>query len=294
MIEQLRVDYPVPVLCRQFRVSLSGYSRWRSAPPSTRQNEETRLEVEISAAHKRTRETYGAERLQEDLASHGVEVGIHRIKRIRRKLGLRCKQKKKFKATTNSKHNLPVVANLVDQVFQASQPCQIWLGDITYIATDEGWLYLAGYKDIFTGEIVGYAMSKRMTKGLVIQALFRATSAKRPEKGVIVHSDRGSQYCSRAFARVLKQFGMKASMSRKGNCYDNAPMESFWGTLKTEMIHHRRYATRREAEAEIREYIELFYNRQRIQKKLGYCSPAVFERKYFTEKKFDERFGFHC
>lgn len=293
MIEQLRAHYPLPSLCRQFKVSLSGYCRWRKTPPSTRQRQEARLEVEISAAHKRTRETYGAERLQEDLAFHGIEVGIHRIRRIRQKLGLTCKQKKKFKATTNSKHNLPVAANLVDQVFQTNRPGQIWLGDITYIATDEGWLYLAGYKDIFSGEIVGYAMSERMTKGLVIRALFRAASAKRPEKGLILHSDRGSQYCSRAFARVLEQFGMKASMSRKGNCYDNAPMESFWGTLKTEMVHHRKYATRSEAEAEIREYIEIFYNRQRIQKKLGYCSPAAFEQKFLTERHMTERFGFH-
>jgi putative transposase len=194
---------------------------------------------------------------------------------------------------TNSKHNLPVADNLLDQVFQASRPGHIWLGDITYIPTDEGWLYLAGYKDIFSGEIVGYAMSKRMTKGLVIQALFRAVSAKRPEEGLMLHSDRESQSCSHAFARVLKQFGMKPSMSHKGNCYDNVPMESFWGMLKNEMVHYRKYATRREAESEIREYIEIFYNRQRIQKRLGFCSPAAFERKYLIEMNVAERFGFH-
>jgi len=293
MIDKLRLQYPVPALCRQFNVSPSGYYRWQVVPPCTRQKEEGRLEVEITAAHNRTRGTYGAERLQTDLASHGIEVGIHRIKRIRRKLGIKCKQKRKFKATTNSKHNLPVAPNLLEQVFEANRPGQIWVTDITYIATEEGWLYLAGYKDIFTGEIVGYAMSKRITKGLVIQALFRAVSMKRPGKDLILHSDRGSQYCSRTFARVLKQFDFKASMSRKGNCYDNAPMESFWGTLKNELIHLRKYATRREAESEIREYIEIFYNRQRIQKRLGYFSPASFEKKFLTEKKKAERFGIH-
>ena len=293
MINELRQHYPIPALCRQLHVSTSGYYRWQAAPLSARQKVEGRLELEILAAHNRTRGTYGAERLQEDLAAHGIEVGVHRIKRIRRKLGITCRQKKKFKATTNSKHNLPVATNILEQNFQADRPGQIWLTDITYIATEEGWLYLAVYKDIFTGEIVGYAMSKRMTKGLVIRALFRAVAAKGPDKGLILHSDRGSQYCSYTFARVLKQFDIKASMSRKGNCYDNAPMESFWGTLKNEMIHHRKYATRNEAKAEIREYIEIFYNRQRIQKRLGYCSPVVFEKKYFTEKKKAERFGIH-
>lgn len=293
MINELRPLYPVSVLCKQFAVSPSGYCKWQISPICNRQKEEERLEIEITAANSRTRGTYSAERLQADLASHGIKVGIHRIKKIRRKLGIKCKQKKKFKATTNSKHNLPVAANLLGQVFQANRPGQIWLTDITYVSTEEGWLYLAGLKDIFTGEIVGYAMSNRLTKGLVIQALFRAVSTKRPCKGLILHSDRGSQYCSRAFARVLKQFDLKASMSRKGNCYDNAPMESFWGTLKNEMIHHRRYATRNEAEVEIREYIEIFYNRQRIQKRLGYCSPAVFEKKYFTAMKKTERFGIH-
>jgi len=293
MINKLRQQYPVSALCRQFNVTLSGYHRWQTAPPCARQQEEGRLEAEILAAYNRTRGTYGAERLQEDLAFHGIKVGIHRIKRICRKLGLKCKQKKKFKATTNSKHNLPVAANLLGQVFQADRPGQIWLTDITYIATEEGWLYLAGYKDIFTGEIVGYAMNKRMTRGLVIQALFQAVSTKRPAEGLIVHSDRGSQYCSSSFTRVLKQFGIQASMSRKGNCYDNAPMESFWGTLKAELIHHRKYTSRNQAEAEIREYIEIFYNRQRIQKRLGYCSPATFERKYFSKMKKKERFGIH-
>jgi putative transposase len=194
-----------------------------------------------------------------------TDVPLHRIKRIRRKLGLRCRQKRKFKATTNSRHSLPVAANLLNQKFAASTPNQIWLSDITYIPTGEGWLYLAGHKDLFTGEIVGYAMAERMTKNLVIQSLLRALATKRPEAGLIHHSDRGSQYCALEYASLLDRCGIRASMSRKGNYYDNAPMESFWGVLKNELIHHCRYATRRDAIQDITEYIEIFYNRQRKQ-----------------------------
>ncbi len=154
---------------------------------------------------------------------------------------------KKFKATTNSDHSLPVAENLLEQNFAAEAPNQIWVTDITYIPTAEGWLYLAGHKDLFNGEVVGYAMGERMTKNLVSQSLFRAVSAKRPAAGLIHHSDRGSQYCALEYQKLLAQFGMQASMSRRGNCYDNAPIESFWGTLKNELVHHRRYATRWEA-----------------------------------------------
>lgn len=279
----MRPYYSVPILCRSFGVSPSGYYAWLKQPESPRQKEEERLEVEIKAAHKRNRETYGPERLQEDLAEQGVHIGIHRIRRIRKKLGIRCKQKKKFKATTNSNHSLPVAENLLEQKFEVEAPNQAWVTDITYIPTAEGWLYLAGHKDLFTGEVVGYAMGERMTKNLVSQSLFRAVSAKRPAAGLINHSDRGSQYCSKEYQRLLKQFGMRPSMSRRGNCYDNAPIESFWGVLKNELVHHRRYATRKEAMREITEYIEIFYNRQRRQKRLGYLSPAAFEKNYYKE-----------
>lgn len=283
MIKQLRPQYPVPLLCQSLEVSPSGYYAWMKRPDSPRQKEEARLAVEIKAAHKRNRETYGPERLQTDLADHGIQVGVHRIKRIRRAHGIRCKQVKKFKATTNSDHSLPVADNLLDQNFVAEAPNQAWVTDITYIPTAEGWLYLAGHKDLFSGEVVGYAMGDRMTKNLVSQSLFRAVSAKRPAAGLIHHSDRGSQYCAHEYRKLLEQFGMQASMSRRGNCYDNAPIESFWGTLKNELVHHRRYTTRQEAMREITEYIEIFYNRQRRQARLGYLSPAAYERKYFKE-----------
>ena len=284
MITELRSKFAVPLLCQVLDVSPSGYYGSLKRPESLRQKEEARLVIEIKAAHRRNRETYGPERLQSDLAEHGVHVGVHRIKRIRKQHGIRCKQVKKFKATTNSNHALPIAENVLEQKFEANSPNQAWVTDLTYIATAEGWLYLAGHKDLFTGEIVGYAMGKRMTKSLVCQSLFRAVAAKRPSPGLVHHSDRGSQYCALEYRKLLDQFGMRASMSRRGNCYDNAPIESFWGVLKNELVYHRRYATRCEAIQEITEYIEIFYNRQRRQKRLGYVSPVVYEQLFFKEQ----------
>ena len=221
---------------------------------------------------------YGAEKLQYDLA----RVGICRIKRIRRKLGIRCKQKRKFKATTDSKHTLPVAENILGQQFKVAAPNKVWTSDITYVPTDEGWLYVAGHKDLFSGNIVGYAMGERLTRNLVSQSLFKAVAAKRPAKGLLHHSDRGSHYCSHEYRSMLERFGLQASMSRKGNCYDNAPMESFRGTLKQEPVHHRRYRTRQEAIRDITEYIEIFYNRQRRQARLGFLSPVAYEQRYYA------------
>jgi len=276
----LRLAYPMPMLCRVLDVSRSGYYAWLTRPLSRRAREEGRLEAEIRAAHKRTRETCGPERLQKDLAAHGVAVSIHSIRRIRKKHGIRCKQVKKFKATTDSTHSLPVADNLLGQTFEASAPNEIWISDITYISTDEGWLYCAAHKDLFHGEIVGYAMGSRITMDLVKQSLIKAVGAKRPDKGLIHHSDRGIQYCAHEYQKLLSRLDIKVSMSRKGNCYDNAPMESFWGTLKNELVHHRHYRTREEAIREITEYIEVFYNRQRRQKRLAYLSPVAYERLY--------------
>jgi putative transposase len=281
-MKELRLDYPLPHLCQVLNVSASGYYAWGDRPLSKWAREEARLEVEIRAAHKRTRQTYGAERLQQDLAEHGIQVGICRIKRIRRKLSIRCKQKRKFKATTDSKHKLPVAENILDQQFTVTSPNKVWTSDITYVPTDEGWLYLAGHKDLFSGNIVGYAMGERLTKNLVSQSLFKAVAAKRSIEGLIHHSDRGSQYCSHEYRDLMDRFGLKVSMSGKGNCYDNAPMESFWGTLKQELVHHRRYRTRLEAIRDITEYIEIFYNRQRRQARLGFLSPVAYEQRYYA------------
>jgi putative transposase len=283
-MKEMRFKYPIPLMCHALDVSRSGYYAWLNRKPSKRSQEEERIAVEIKAAHKRTRETYGPERLQRDLATHGVRVGVSRIRRIRKKLGICCKQVKKFKATTESRHTLPVAENILEQQLEAGSPNQVWVSDLTYITTEEGWLYCAAHKDLFNGEIVGYALGSRITKDLVIRSLFNAVATKKPQAGLIHHSDRGSQYCSSAYRKILDQFHMKASMSRKGNCYDNAPMESFWGTLKNELIYHQRYATRDLAIREITEYIEVFYNRQRRQKRLGYLSPAQYERQFYEKK----------
>jgi putative transposase len=283
-MREMRLKYPIPRMCRFFRVSASGYYKWLTNPPSRHAQEEARLEIEIRAAHKRTRETCGPERLQADLAEHGIKVGICRIRRIRKKLGICCKQVKKFRATTNSRHVYPVAENLLNQRFSVTAPNQVWVSDLSYITTEEGWLYCAAHKDLFNGEIVGYALGSRITADLVRQSLLKAVTLKRPSKGLIHHSDRGIQYCASNYQKLLERCGMLTSMSRKGNCYDNAPIESFWGTLKSELVYHRHYRTRQEAIREVTEYIEVFYNRERRQKRLGFLSPAAYERKFYAAR----------
>lgn len=275
-MKQWRLDYPVELMAQILEVSRSGFYAWLERPLSQRAWEDERLKVAIRAAHVKARETYGVARLQPELKAEGFAVGRDRIARLRRAMGSYCKQKRTFKATTQSNHDWPIAENRLDQTFTAETPNEVWHTDITYIPTGEGWLYLAGVKDQFTCEIVGYAMAERMTQALVGQALWRAIRDQRPAPGLIHHSDRGSQYCSPAYRRILDQQGLLVSMSRKGNCYDNAPIESFWGSLKTELVHQRRYETRAEAEASIREYIEIFYNRQRRHSRLGNLAPAVF------------------
>jgi putative transposase len=272
--------YSISLMSRVLEVSRSGYYDWLDREPSARAREDERLKIEIRAAHQRSRETYGPRRLQPELAENGMRVGRDRITRLRRSMGLYCRQRRRFKVTTNSRHNLPVAPNLLNQEFLPTAPNQVWVTDLTYIATGEGWVYLAGIKDVFTCEIVGYAMSDRMKPELTGRALFRAVQQHRPAAGTIHHSDRGSQYCAEEYQTILRQFHFQVSMSRKGNCFDNAPMESFWGSLKTEMVHHRNFATRAEAESAIREYIEVFYNRQRRHSRIGYQTPVVFAKKF--------------
>jgi len=286
VIKELRSDYSLAVLCRALSVSRSGYHAWVVRPPSKRAQARQRLKVAAQAAHQRTRRTYGAQRLQKELASAGFAASLGTIKRVRRELGLRCvQQKKRFRVTTtDSRHTLPVAMNLLEQRFTAARPNEVWTADITYVATDEGWLYVAAIKDLFAGEIVGRSFGARMTTDLVARALEQAVALRRPPGGLIHHSDRGSQYCSHAYQALLGSYEMSVSMSRKGNCYDNAPVESFWGTLKTELVHHRKYLTRAEAVGEISEYIDLFYNRQRRQARLGYLSPAAYTQQFMRQQ----------
>lgn len=276
----MRSDFPTEKLCRVLAVSRSGFYAWLNAVPSKRMQEDDALKVAIRAVHEQSRETYGTRRVQPELLDQGFPAGRDRIARLRRELGLRCKQRRRFKATTNSRHNLPVADNLLGQEFAPTAPDQVWVTDITYIPTGEGWLYLAGVKDVFTCEIVGYAMNARMTQELTAQALWRAVRHRRPAAGLVHHSDRGSQYCAHGYRKILEQFAMKASMSRKGNCYDNAPMESFWGSLKNELIYHARYESRAQAQAAVTEYIEIFYNRQRRHSRLGNVAPARFAQQF--------------
>ena len=280
----LRPPSPLTVLCRVLEVSRSGYHAWTRRRPSKRAQENARLEVALQAAHVRTRQTYGPARLREELKADGFTAGVGRITRLRKQLGLRCTQRRKVTATTDSTHHLPVAANLLGQKFAPSRPNETWVTDLTDVPTGEGWFYLAGIKDLHTCEGVGHAMGARMTTDVVRRALVQAVGAKRPGPGLIHHSARGSQDCAQDYQGLLRAFGMHASMSRRGNCSDNAPMESFWGTLKNELVHHRHDDTRAQALHEITEYIEMFYNRQRRHSRLGNLSPAAFAQQWFRQQ----------
>lgn len=284
MIGQLSPMYTVRKLCHVLSVSRAGYYAWRSRLPSRRWHDDERLKVAILAAHNRTRQTYGARRLQPELAGEGHMAGRDRISRLRRELGLRCKQRRKYRVTTDSNHKLPVAENKVGRNFHATAPDQLWLADITYLPTDEGWVYLAGIKDMFTRQIVGHSMAERMGVELVRDALENALRTRKPTAGMVHHSDRGSQYCAADYRNVLKRHGIAVSMSRSGDCYDNAPMESFWGSMKSELVNQKRWGTREEVKSAVVEYIEIFYNRQRRHSALGYLAPAAFAKKHEMER----------
>lgn len=221
------------------------------------------------------------------MAADGFRTSLGTVKSVRRELGLCCVQRKKrFRVqTTDSTRQLPVAENLLSQDFTATRPDEVWTADITYVATDEGRLYVVAIKDLFAGEIVGRSFGERMTTDLVVRACEQAVAVRRPRAGLIHHSDRGSQYCSHEYQALLRRHEVRVSMGRKGNCYDNALVESFFGTLKTELVHHRRYQTREEAAREISEYIDLFYNRQRRQARLGYLSPVAYTQQFTRQPR---------
>ena len=279
-----RLHYPIKLMARVLDVSRAGYYAWLARGPSQRAVADATLKGKVKKVHDASRGTYGPKRIQSELAAEGTEAGRDHIGRLCKELGLRCKQKRKFKATTNSKHNLPTVPNLLNQEFSPVAPGMVWGTDITYIPTDEGWLYLAGVKDFGSKEIVGWAMGDRMTKELVQSALAKALAFRTPLPGCIHHSDRGSQYCSHEYRRDVEAAGFRPSMSRKGNCYDNAPTESLWGCLKQELVHHRRFVTRAEAMAAIQEYIEIFYNRVRRHSAIGNVAPSRYAESFYLKK----------
>ena len=269
--------FPVGRMCALLEVSRSGYYGWRRRPESERGRQNRRLVVEIRAVHRATRGVYGSPRVHAELRARGHRCGRHRVARLMRQEGITARQRRAFKRTTNSSHPLPVAPNLLQRRFQASRPNETWVADITFIPTRAGWLYLALLVDVFSRMIVGWVLSDRMTKGLVIEALEMALGRRRPPQALLHHSDRGSQYASHAYQALLHRHGIRASMSRKGNCWDNALMESAFGRIKSELVHLTDFATREQARAEVFDYIEVFYNRQRRHSSLGYLSPAAFE-----------------
>ncbi|OXS14587.1 IS3 family transposase [Zobellella denitrificans] len=270
-------QFSTALMCRVFEVSRSSYYEWRSRPPSPRKQQEKALKAKIRKHHEEGRATYGTRRIQKKLTGDGEAVSRRRVARLMKEEGLACKTRRKFKATTNSKHDKPVAPNLLARHFSAEKPDQAYVGDITYIPTREGWLYLAVFIDLCSRAVVGWSMGSRMPASLVSDALSMAIWKRRPAAGLLVHSDRGSQYASDSFQRLLKQHDFKCSMSRKGNCWDNAPSESFFHTLKTELIYHEDFTTREEAKQAIFEYIEVFYNRLRLHSSNDYMSPLGYE-----------------
>lgn len=269
--------YPIRLMCRALVVSAAGYYAWRSRPESPRSIQARTLRAAIRVVHQESRETYGSPRIWAALVKQGHHIGEHRVARLMRQDDIRAKTVKKWRATTQSQHRFPVAANTLDRAFTVEAPNRVWAGDLTYIWTLEGWLYLAVLLDLYSRRVVGWAMGQRLTVELAEQALTMALANRRPRAGLLHHSDRGSQYAATSYQRVLGEYGLIPSMSRKGNCWDNACVESFFGTLKRELVHHRHYTTRDTARQDIFEYIEVFYNRQRRHSTLGYDSPAEYE-----------------
>jgi putative transposase len=271
-------DFPVAILCRVMSISRSCYYEWLNSPKTERERENEQLLEILKPLFQKGRGTYGTRRLKKKFAELGIVVSRRRIGYLMSQAGLACKTKKKFKATTNSKHNKPIAPNLLDRQFTVSQPDRYYVGDITYIATSEGWLYLAVVIDLFSRKIVGWSMDSRMKAKLVNDALLMAIWKRKPDKGLIWHTDRGSQYASDSHRAILKEYHVIQSMSRKGNCWDNSVSESFFHTLKTELTHHCQFKTREEGKQAIFEYIEVFYNRERIHSANDYLSPVDYEK----------------
>jgi putative transposase len=279
-IEDRRTDYPVTILCDVLGVSPAGYYAWRSRPESERSAANRELVEDIRRVHRDTSGRYGSPRIHAELKAQGRGASRGRIERLMRHHGIRAIMARPQRVrTTDSRHDFPIAPNLLERNFIANAPNRIWLADITYVETDQGWLYLATVLDLYSRRIVGWAMADRLRADLPLAALRMAISAQQPGTGLIHHSDRGVQYASAEYRKVIRSAGFRASMSRKGDCYDNAPMESFFHTLKTELVYHRQYATRAEAKRDIFAYIEGFYNRTRRHSAIGYISPIEMELK---------------
>ncbi len=271
--------FSVSRLCSVLKVSRNGYYDWRDRPQSRRSQENQQVTAEIHRVHERSKQSYGAQKTWRELRAEGFNWGRHRIARLRREAGIEARRKRRFRITTQSRAGVVAAKNRLKQRFEAKAVDRVWVGDITFIATAAGWLYLAVLIDLYSRRVVGRAMSERIDQKLVLDCLNMALLQRRVKAGLIHHTDQGRQYSSAAYVDVLKRHGMIASMSRRGNCYDNAVAESFFSSLKNELVHHTSFKRRDEARTAIFEYIEVFYNRQRRHQSLDYLSPVDYERK---------------
>ena len=282
-IEAEKAEFPVELLCEVLKVSRSGFYAWRGRPESSRASEDRRLRLEITSIHTTHKGRYGSPRIQEDMLELGYPMSRKRVARLMREAELKWRRTKRFRTTTNSNHEFAIAPNVLGRNFTTAAPDRVWVGDITYIWTDEGWLYLAAILDVFSRRVVGWAVSDRMTTKLATDALEMALWRRQPPPGLIHHTDRGSQYASGEYRHRLKAAGITCSMSRKGNCWDNAVAESFFATLKGELANDAEWGTRNEARREIFEFVELYYNAKRRHSTLGQLSPLAFEQRYQQE-----------
>lgn len=277
-IERHRQRWPTTLMCQVLHVSRSGFYAWKKRPESDLPKRRHKVLTMIRVVHQEHRETYGSPRMHRELIARGYSCCVNFVAKVMKQGGIAAKTKRRFKVTTNSKHKHAVAENVLDRRFAQSDPNQAWVSDITYIYTREGWLYLATVQELYSRQIVGWSMADRLTSRLTVDALRMAIDRRQPPRGLLLHSDRGSQYASDHFQLLLRKHGIRPSMSRKGDCWDNAVMESFFHTLKTELTYWEDYQTRDDAKRSVFEYIELFYNPKRRHSSLGYLSPVQFEQ----------------
>jgi putative transposase len=277
-IDNHRQHWSVRLLCETLEVSTAGYYAWRQRPTSSQEQRRTALVVEIRAIHAETKARYGSPRVHAELAARGQDCCVNTVAKLMHDHDIRAKTARKFRCTTDSNHHLPVAENALDRQFNPSEANEVWVADITYIPTREGWLYLAAVEDLFSRRVVGWSIADHLESRLVVDALELAVQRRLPGEGLLAHSDRGSQYASEHYQLLLAKHGIACSMSRKAECWDNAPMESFFASLKKELVHDADFATKAEARAALVEYIEVFYNNQRRHSSLGYVSPAEYEQ----------------
>jgi len=279
-IHEHRHLWPVRLLCQTLEVSTAGYYAWQGRPASARAQRRDTLLGEIRAVHAAVKARYGSPRMHAALVARGHGCCVNTVAQLMRQAGIAAKTARKYRCTTDSNHDRPVADNLLGRQFDPEAPNEAWVADITYVPTRQGWLYLAAVEDLYSRRVVGWSMAENLESRLVVDALALAVERRLPGEGLLAHSDRGSQYASEHYQRLLARHGITCSMSRRADCWDNAPMESFFASLKKELIHGSDFATRAAARAAVVEYIEVFYNNQRLHSSLGYVSPAEYERQH--------------